>query len=165
MFFFGYLFSKFQKNRSQKLSLLEQKQRQIWNLHEIPQKVMKPNFSIFVLLFLWSKISQQKYFFFQKYWFFWTLTCNKKILAQKIEDQASYLCAEFDADSKTVFVFILALIVFDFSSFEGSKNTFYRKGKCVYIYAYIAYYYLIKGPYVLVWYLSLHALFYILFFL
>ena len=33
-------------------------------------------------------------------------------------------------------VFILALIVFDFYSFEGSKNTFYRKGKCVYIYIY-----------------------------
>ena len=42
--FFGYLFLKFQKNRSQKLSMLEQKQRQIWNLHEIPHKVMKPNF-------------------------------------------------------------------------------------------------------------------------
>ena len=42
--FFGYLFSQFQKNRSQKLSMLEQKQRQIWNLHEIPHKVIKPNF-------------------------------------------------------------------------------------------------------------------------
>ena len=78
-------------------------------------------------------------YFFLKYWFFWPLTCNNKILAQKIENQASYLCAEFDADSKTVFVFILALIVFDFYSFEGSKNTFTGKAN-VFIYAYIAYY-------------------------
>ena len=76
-------------------------------------------------------------FFFKNTDFFLTLTCNKKILAQKIENQASQLCAEFDADSQTVFVLILALIVFDFYSFEGSKNTFYRKGKCIYIYIYI----------------------------
>ena len=31
--FFGYSFLKIQKNRSQKLSMLEQKQGQIWNLH------------------------------------------------------------------------------------------------------------------------------------
>ena len=31
--FFGCLFLKFQKNRSQKLSMPEQKQGQIWNLH------------------------------------------------------------------------------------------------------------------------------------
>ena len=31
--FFGYLILKFQKNKSQKLSMLEQKQEQIWNLH------------------------------------------------------------------------------------------------------------------------------------
>ena len=55
-------------------------------------------------------------------------------MVEKIENQASYLCAEFDADSKTVFVFILALIVFDFYSFEDSKNPFYRKGKSIYIY-------------------------------
>ena len=43
MFFFGYLFFKFLKNKSQKLSMLEQKQGQIWNLHCIPHKVMNPN--------------------------------------------------------------------------------------------------------------------------
>ena len=42
--YFEYLFLKFQKNRSRKLSMLEQKQRQIWNLHEIPHKDMKPKF-------------------------------------------------------------------------------------------------------------------------
>ena len=36
----------------------------------------------------------------------------------------STFCAEFDADSKTVLVFLLALIVFDLFSFEGSKTHF-----------------------------------------
>ena len=33
-------------------------------------------------------------------------------------------CAEFDADFKTVLVFLLALIVFDLFSFEGLKTHF-----------------------------------------
>ena len=66
----------------------------------------------------------------------------------------------------------LALIVFDFISFEGSKTHIKRSSKCVYIYIYIyiyfEYYYgvltilmhLIKGSYyVLVWYFSLRASF------
>ena len=39
----------------------------------------------------------------------------------KIEKRDTKFCAEFDADSKTVLVFLLALIVFDLFSFEGSK--------------------------------------------
>ena len=84
-------------------------------------------------------------YFFPNMLIFLTLTDNKKILAEKIENQASQLCAEFNADSKTVLVFILALIVFDFYSFEGSKNTFYRRAKykykCIYIYIYNTYIY------------------------
>ena len=102
----------FQKNGSRKLSMLEQKQRQIWNLHEIPHKIIKPNFQ-FSSYYSCDRRSPNRnsYIFFKNTDF---------ILAQKIENQASYLCAEFDADSKTVFVFILALIVFDFYSLEGS---------------------------------------------
>ena len=57
----------------------------------------------------------------------------------KIENRHSKFCAEFDADSKTVLVFFLALIVFDFYSFEGSKTHFTGEAN-VYIYAYIEYY-------------------------
>ena len=39
----------------------------------------------------------------------------------KIENLVSYLFTEFNADSKSVLVFLLALIVFDFYSFEISK--------------------------------------------
>ena len=42
----------------------------------------------------------------------------------KIKYRDSKFCAEFDANSKTVLVFFLALIVFDFYSFEGSKTHF-----------------------------------------
>ena len=42
----------------------------------------------------------------------------------KIENLDLYFPTEFNADSKTVFVFLLALIVFDFYSFEGSKTHF-----------------------------------------
>ena len=40
----------------------------------------------------------------------------------KIENVSSSLCLELNADSKTVLVFVLALIIFDFSSFEIKKN-------------------------------------------
>ena len=64
MFFwvFIYLFLKFQKNRSQKLSMLEQKQRQILNLHEIPHKVMKPNFQ-FSFYYFHDRRSPNRIFF------------------------------------------------------------------------------------------------------
>ena len=66
-----------------------------------------------------------------------------KFLAHKLENIASPLCAEFNADSKTVLVFLLALIVFDFSYFECSKTHFTGEANIyIYIlYAYIEYYY------------------------
>ena len=57
----------------------------------------------------------------------------------KIKNRDSKFCAEFDANSKTVKTKILALIVFDFYSFEGSKTHFTGEAN-VYIYAYIEYY-------------------------
>ena len=84
-------------------------------------------------------------YFFSKNTDFFTLTCNKKILAQKIiENRASQLCAEFNVDSKTNLVFILALIIFDFYSFEGSKAHFTGEPNIyiyIYINAYIEYYF------------------------
>ena len=75
-------------------------------------------------------------YIFPKILIFLTLTYNKKYLAQKIENQASKLCAEFNADFKTVLVCILALIVFDFYSFEGSKTHFTGEPN-IYIYIHI----------------------------
>ena len=54
----------------------------------------------------------------------------------KIENRDSMFCYEFDADSKTVLVFVLALMVFDFYSFnffkiplKNMKIVFFSKNK------------------------------------
>ena len=136
LFFEGYFLGNFQKNRSQKPSMLEEKQGQFWNLHRIPNKTSNPDFRfLFLFCFYFRFLSGLK-----------KSNCNfySKIFPHqknktKIENRDSKFCAEFDADSKTVdpCFFFLALIVFDFYSFEGSKNAFYRRGKCIYIYIYI----------------------------
>ena len=86
----------FLKNRSQKPSMLEQKQGQFWNLHRIPNKTLNPDFKFFFLVFFWTKKSNcnfySKIFPHQK---------NK----MKIENRDLKSCAEFDTDSKTVLVF------------------------------------------------------------
>ena len=51
----------------------------------------------------------------------------------KIENRDTELCAEFDADSKTVLAFFLALIVFDLFSFEGSKTHFTGEANVLYM--------------------------------
>ena len=75
--------------------MLEQKQGQFWNLHRIPNKTSYPDFRFFFLVFFWTKKSNCNF--------------NSKISHQKnktkIENRDSKICAEFDADSKTVLVF------------------------------------------------------------
>ena len=51
LFFEGYFFGNFQKNRNQKTSMLEEKQGQFWNLHRIPNKTSKPDFRFLFFLF------------------------------------------------------------------------------------------------------------------
>ena len=43
-------FLNLQKNRSQKLSMLEEKQGQFWNLHQIPHKTSNPDFRLIFLM-------------------------------------------------------------------------------------------------------------------
>ena len=84
--------------------------------------------------------------FFLKFFFFWTKKSNCNFYSKifphqknktKIENRDSKFCAEFDAYSKTVLVFFLALIVFDFNSFECSKTHFTGEANGIYIYIYI----------------------------
>ena len=118
--------------------MLEQKQGQFWNLHRISNKTTNPNFRFllfFIPVFFWSKKSNCN--FYSK-----IFPHQKKT---KIKNRDSKFCAEFDADSKTVLVFFLALIVFDFYSFECSKMHFTGETTnyiyiYIYIYAYIEYY-------------------------
>ena len=44
MFFVRYFLGNFQKNRSQKPSMLEEEQGQLWNLYQIPNKTLNPDF-------------------------------------------------------------------------------------------------------------------------
>ena len=71
-----------------------------------------------------------------------TLATGGVVDIGKIKNRDSKFCVEFDADSKTVLVFFLALIIFDFYSFEGSKTHFTGDtGETnIYMYAYIEYY-------------------------
>ena len=74
------------------------------------------------------------------------LTCSKNTSCLKYENVFLLLCAEFNADSKTVF-FFLALIVFDFYCFEGQKKKKKKKNTgeaniYIYIYSYVLYIYI-----------------------
>ena len=60
LFFEGYFYVNFQKNRSQKPSMLEEKQGQFWNLHRIPNKTSNPNFRFLSLFFFFQFFSGLK---------------------------------------------------------------------------------------------------------
>ena len=97
LFFERYFFGNFQKNRSQKPSMLKEKQGQLWNLHRIPNKTSNPDFRFFYFRFFSGQKKSNCNF-------------NSKIFPHqknkpKIENRDSKFCAEFDADFKTVFVF------------------------------------------------------------
>ena len=100
LFFQVYFLCNFQKNRSQKPSMLEEKQGQFWNLYRIPNKTLNPDFR-FLFCFYFSFFSGLK-----------ICNCNfySKIFPHqknktKIENRDSKFCAEFDANSQTVLVF------------------------------------------------------------
>ena len=81
---------------------------------------MKPDFQFFQPNFFYCRSKLKKNQYFWKIYFCWEIFDHKNNKT-KIEHLASWLCAEFHANSKSVFVFVLALIVFDFYSFEISK--------------------------------------------
>ena len=96
LFFEGYFLGNFQKNRSQKPSMLEEKQGQFWNVHRISNKTSNPDFRFFFSVFFWTKKSNCN--FYSK---IYPHQKNKT----KIENRDLKFCAEFVADFKTVLVF------------------------------------------------------------
>ena len=59
-------FFDLQKNRSQKLSMIEEKQGQFWNLHQIPHKTSSPDFRLIFLMMEDFQIKLQLIFLVQK---------------------------------------------------------------------------------------------------
>ena len=94
-------------------------EEQFWKQHWISHKVMEI-FSILVLLFWWGKKNRKKVVSKNtekdiKYSYIYIYIYIKSM---KIENVSSLLHLKFNADPKTVLVLFLALIVFDFYSFE-----------------------------------------------
>ena len=157
----------FQKNRSQKPSMLEEKQGQFWNLHRIPNKTSNPDFQFLFFCFYFSFFLDKKKVM--------VIFIRKSSLIKKIRRKSKIGIRSFVRKlmqiPKLSLFFFLALIVIDFYSFEGSKTHFTGEAN---VYIYICIYWvllggfdtmhLIKGQYAFVWYFSLHGLFYILFF-
>ena len=116
-------FLNFQKNRSQKLAMLEKNKDSFWIYIEFRTKLYKEIFDFFLFFFsVFPKI------------FFFDLQL-KKIMAENWKSLYIVLCG-IRCRFQNCLCFFLALIVFDFYSFEGSKThfTFYRRGKYIYIY-------------------------------
>ena len=115
--------------------MLEQKQGQFWNLHRIPNKTSNPDFDFcFFFISVFSGLKKSNCNFYSK-----IFPLKKKKNKTKIKNRDSKFCAEFDADCKTVLVYFLPLIVFDFYSFEGSRTHFTEETN-IYIYIYICIY-------------------------
>ena len=114
-----FLFSKFLKNRSQKLSMLERKQGQCWNLHWIPNKVMKRHFKFSFIFCL---------IYFSLLFFFWPHQNNmlkiKKSLHNFVQNSMQISILAFFSSSIDSFWLLF---------FWKSTNTFYEK-KNKYIY-------------------------------
>ena len=127
LFFEGYFLVNFQKNRSQKPSMLEEKQGQLWNLHRIPNKTSNPDFCFWffnlIFFFFFFGIKKSNCNFYSK------IFPHKKI---RRKSGFEVLCG-IGCRFQNWPCFFLALIVFDFYSFEGSKTHFTGEAN-VYIY-------------------------------
>ena len=128
---FFVFFSNIQNNRSQKLSMLEKNKDSFGMYIEFHTKIYKAifdfNFFILLLIFLFSV---------SKNMFFLTFDLQlKKFRAENWKSLCIVLC--WIRCTFQNCLFFLALIVFDFCSFEGSKTHFTGDA---YIYAYIEYY-------------------------
>ena len=129
LFFEGYFLGNFQKNRSQKPSMLEEKQGQFWNLHLIPNKTSNPDFRFLYLLFFISV-------------FFWAekkvivIFIRKFSLIKKIRRKSKIGIRSFVRNLMQIPKLSLFFSSFDsfwLLFFWRFKNSFYRRGKCIYI--------------------------------
>ena len=104
--------------------MLEQKIRQFWNLHRIPNKILIPIFDFLFQVF--SRLTKIIVIFIRK------SSLIKKIIRKSKIGIRSFVRNLMQIPKLSLF-FFLALVVFDFYSFEGSKTHFTGEAN-VYIY-------------------------------
>ena len=133
---FRFLFLNFQKNRSQKLSMLQEKQRQFLNLHWIPHKVIQSDFQFSSYLFFLQNFSR----YFQRYGFsdLWPAMKKEKIKDWKLKI-ALCQCVPNSMQIQKLFCFSSSIDSYWLLFFWRFKNTFYGRGKYIYIYIYYIY--------------------------
>ena len=101
--------------------MLEQKQGQFWNLHRIPNKTLNPDF-----FKVFSGLKNVIVIFIQK------SSLIKKIQRKSKIGIRSFVRNLMQIPKLSLF-FFLALIVFDFYSFEGSKRILQERQMYIYI--------------------------------
>ena len=99
--------------------MLEQKQGQFWNLHRIPNKTLNPDFWFFFQFF--SGLKKVIAIFIQKSSLIKKKRRKSKIGIQSFVRNLMQIPKQWQ---NCPCFFFLALIVFDFYSFEGSKTHF-----------------------------------------
>ena len=121
--------------------MLEQKQGQFRNLHRIPNKTSNPDFRfLFFFISVFSGLKKVIVIFIRK------SSLIKKIRRKPQIGIRSFVRNLMQIPKLSLIFFsffFLALIIFDFYSFEGSKTHFTRETNIyiyIYIYAYIEYY-------------------------
>ena len=124
--FFFFFFFNFQKNRSQKLSMLEEKQRQFWNLHWIPHKVTQSNFPFSSYLFFYKFFS----WYFQRYALLDFWPAIKKFRPENWKPLCITLC-QIQCKFQNCLSFSSSIDSFWLLLFWRFKNTFYRRGKYI----------------------------------
>ena len=99
--------------------MLEQKQGQFWNLHRIPNKTSNPDFRFSFFLFQFFSGLKKKVI---------VIYIRKSSLIKKIRRKSKigirFFVRNLMQIPKLSLFFFLALIVFDFHCFEGSKTHF-----------------------------------------
>ena len=110
--------------------MLEQKQRQFWNLHRIPNRTSNPDFQFLnFFFFCYSGLKKSNCNFHSK------IFPHKKI-RRKLKIWIRSFVRNLMQISKLSLFFFLALIV-DFYSFEGSKTHFTGEANVYNLYIHI----------------------------
>ena len=108
--------------------MLQQKQWQLWNLHQIPNKTSNPDFQFFFQVF--SELKKVIVIFIRK-----SSHIKKKIRQKSKIGIRSFVWNLMQIPKLSLF--FSSIVSFWLLFFWTFKNAFYKRGKCIYIYIYI----------------------------